>query len=241
LSKSFGGVQALIDLSCEFPKSGILAIIGPNGAGKTTLLNVLSGLVRPDVGRALLDKYELTNMRPYQIARLGIARTFQNLRLISQISVLQNVLLCRPNQKGERFLRALFRTGVADEERQNWWQAMHWLKLVGLDSAFKEFAGALSYGQQKLLALACCLATEAQILLLDEPLAGVHPDMVEKILGLMQELRKMEKLVIFIEHDIASVRQIADFVIMMDHGNIMIQGEPGVVLERSEIMDAYVS
>jgi neutral amino acid transport system ATP-binding protein len=238
--KAFGGIQALATVSLEFPTSGIVAIIGPNGAGKTTLLNVMTGFLRPNAGQTFLGKSELTGRPAHEIARLGIARTFQDLRLISQVSVLENVLVARPNQKGERLLRALFRFGIAAEERKNREAAMHWLKFVGLDGAASKFAGELSYGQQKLLTLVCCLATDANILLLDEPVAGVHPNMIEKILDLMRELRDLGKTIAFIEHDIASVREIADSVIVMDHGKIIAQGEPSDVLERPEIIEAYV-
>lgn len=240
LSKSFGGVHALANAALEFPTSGIVAIIGPNGAGKTTLLNVITGFLRPNAGRAFLGDRELTRMPAHKIARLGIARTFQDLRLISQVSVLENVLTTRPNQQGEGVLRALFRFGVAAEEKKNHEAAMHWLEFVGLDRVARQPAGELSYGQQKLLTLACCLATEAPILFLDEPVAGVHPEMIEKILGLFRELRDLGKLVIFIEHDIASVREVADSVVVMDHGKIIAQGKPSDVLGRPEIIEAYV-
>lgn len=240
LSKSFGGVQALANVSLEFPTSGIVAIIGPNGAGKTTLLNVVTRFLRPSSGQVFLGDSELTRLPAHKIARLGIARTFQDLRLISQVSVLENVLVARPNQKGERLLRALFRFGVAVEEKKNREAAMHWLNFVGLDRAAKQQTGELSYGQQKLLTLACCLATEAPILFLDEPVAGVHPEMIERILGLFRELRSLDKLVVFIEHDIASVRKVADSVVVMDHGQIIAQGKPSDVLERPEIIEAYV-
>lgn len=240
LSKSFGGVRALANVSLEFPTSGIVALIGPNGAGKTTLLNVVTGFLRPSVGQVFLGESELTYLQAHRIARLGIARTFQDLRLITQVSVLENVLVARPNQKGERLWRALLRFGVAVEETKNHEAAMHWLKFVGLDRAAKHLAGELSYGQQKLLTLACCLASESPILWLDEPVVGIHPEMVERILGLFQELRTLNKLVIFIEHDIASVRKVADSVAVMDHGKIIAQGKPGDVLERPEIIEAYV-
>jgi ABC-type branched-subunit amino acid transport system ATPase component len=240
LGKSFEGIQALANVSLEFSTTSIVAIIGPNGAGKTTLLNVVTGFLRPSAGQAFLGDYELTRLPAHKIAKLGIARTFQDLRLISQVSVLENVLVARPNQKGEGLLRALFRFGVAAEERKNHEAAMHWLKFVGLDEAAKQPAGELSYGQQKLLTLACCLATEAPILLLDEPLAGVHPEMIERILDLFRELRSLDKLVVFIEHDIASVRKVADSVVVMDHGRIIAQGKPTDVLERPEIIEAYV-
>jgi ABC-type branched-subunit amino acid transport system ATPase component len=225
LSKSFDGVRALAGVSLELPSSGIVAIIGPNGAGKTTLINVLTGFLQPQAGRAFLGGRELTRLAPHKVARLGIARTFQDLRLISLVPTLGNVLLARANQKGENLWRALLRVGVADEEVRNREEALRWLAFVGLGEKADELAGELSYGQQKLLALACCLATGSGILLLDEPVAGVHPEMVAKILGLLRELKAIGKLVVFVEHDIASVRQVADMVLVM---------------EQREILEAYV-
>lgn len=240
LNKSFGGVEALANVSLDFPASGLVGIIGPNGAGKTTLLNVITGFLRPNGGRVFLGQNEVTRLPVHKIARLGIARSFQDLRLITQVSVLENVLVARPNQKGEGLLRALFRLGVAAEEKTNHEAAMNWLKFVGLDGAENQLAGELSYGQQKLLTLSCCIATEAPILFLDEPVAGVHPEMIERILDLFRELRSLGKLVVFIEHDIASVRRVADSVVVMDHGKIIAQGKPSDVLERPEIIEAYV-
>jgi len=240
LSKSFDGVRALAGVTLEFPASGIVAVIGPNGAGKTTLVNVLTGFLRADSGKSFLGGRELTGLASHKIARLGIGRTFQDLRLINLVSVLENVMLARPNQKGERLLPALFRNGVAAEEARNREAALRWLKFVGLADATNELTGELSYGQQKLLTLACCLATEARILLLDEPVAGVHPEMVQKILGLLSELRGQGKLVVFIEHDIAAVREVADLVIVMDEGKVIAQGKPAEVLEKPEIIEAYV-
>ncbi len=240
LSKSFGGVHALDALSVQFATDGIVAIIGPNGAGKTTLVNVMTGFLRADAGRCFCGDRETTRMAAHRIARLGVARTFQDLRLIEQVSVLENVMLARPNQRGEKLLYALLRFGVAAEERRNREEAMRLLEFVGLTADAGKPAGELSYGQQKLLTIACCLATEARVLLLDEPVAGVHPEMVSKILGLLGQLRDDGKLIVFIEHDIAAVRQAADVVIVMDEGKVIAQGPPGEVLDRPEIMEAYV-
>ena len=241
LLRLFDGVRALANVGLEFPASGIVAIIGPNGAGKTTLLNVLTGFLRPDAGRCFLGERETTHLAPHRIARLGIARTFQNLRLISQVSTLENVLLARQRQRGETLLGALFRFGVAAEEARNKAEAVRLLRFVGLEEKAAEAAGELSYGQQKLLSLACCLATEAGILLLDEPVAGVHPDMASQILGLLRQLRNDGKLVVFIEHDIAAVRQVADLVVVMEEGAIIAHGPPHDVLQRPEILEAYLA
>ncbi len=241
LTKSFDGVHAVADARLEFPPSGIVALIGPNGAGKTTLINILTGFLRPESGTFYLGEREISRLPPHRIARLGIARTFQELRLISQISVIDNVLLARPRQRGEALFRALFRAGVAAEERHNREEAGRCLDFVGLANTADDLAGELSYGQQKLLTLACCLATDARILLLDEPVAGVYPSTVAQILALLQQLRDLGKLVVFIEHDLASVRQVADLVIVMDEGRIIAQGNPSEVLDRPEIIEAYVT
>lgn len=239
LSKSFDGVQALVGVQSVF-SDGVTAIIGPNGAGKTTLINSLTGFLRPDTGRVFIGERDITRLAPHRIAHLGVARTFQDLRLILQVPTLENVLLARPRQRGESLFWAVLRFGVAAEERRNREEAMRLLRFVGLEEKAGELAGELSYGEQKLLSLACCLATEARILLLDEPVAGVHPEMASRILDLLRQLRDDGKIIIFIEHDIAAVRRVADVVIVMDEGRIIAQGKPSDVLERQEILEAYL-
>jgi len=240
LCKSFGGVYALRRLDVDFPSTGITSIIGPNGAGKTTLLNVLTGFLRPDAGKCFVGKRETTRLAPYRIARLGVARTFQDLRLVLQLTTLDNVLLAQPNQRGETLFGALLRFRLTIEEARNREKAMNVLRIVGLEEMASDFAGELSYGQQKLLTLACCLATGAQILLLDEPIAGVHPEMAARILELLRMLKIQGKLIVFVEHDIAAVREVADQVIVMDEGKVIAEGVPREVLDRPEIMEAYV-
>jgi len=241
LDKAFGGVRALDGVSLSFPGEGIVAIIGPNGAGKTTLLNVFTGFLRADAGRCFYGDQVITSLPPYQISRTGIVRTFQDLRLVRDAPVLENVLLARPHQRGERLLSAIFPIGVAAQERKNCERATELLDFVGLTSKSSALAGTLSWGQQKLLTLACCLAAEAQVLLLDEPVAGVHPQLIERILELLRKLRSEGRLIIFIEHDIAAVKQIAEHLIVMDDGRVIAEGEPAILLERPEIMEAYVA
>jgi neutral amino acid transport system ATP-binding protein len=241
LHKSFDGIQALIDVNIQFPASGIIAIIGPNGAGKTTLLNILTGFLRPDIGRCYLGHYEITRLPPYRFAQLGVARTFQDLRLIRHLSVLDNILLATQGQRGEHPLRALVRFGLAEAALQNTKNAIELLGLVELDKHSQELAANLSYGQQKLLALACCLATKARIVLLDEPVAGVDPELTPRILNHLNMMRRDGKLVVFIEHDLAAVRQVATAVIVMDDGAIIAEGEPEDVLGRPEVMEAYIA
>ena len=241
LCKSFDGTRALAGVSLRFPSSGIVAIIGPNGAGKTSLLNVLTGFLRPDAGQCFLGEQDITRLSSHRIAQLGMVRTFQDLRLILQVSVLENVLLARPNQRGERLWAALFGLGVAAEEAQNRQEALRLLRFIGLEASALGRAEDLSYGQQKLLTLACCLSTEARILLLDEPVAGVHPEMASRVLDLLRQLRQDGRLVVFIEHDIEAVRQVADLVVVMDEGTVIAEGSPSEVLKRPEIMEAYLA
>jgi len=240
LMKSFDGVRALSNVSLDLSASGSVAIIGPNGAGKTTLLNILTGIVKPEAGEAWFGDDSLVGRAPHYIARLGIARTFQELRLIENLSAMENIMLASSSQSREGLFHALFRFRLSKEEETAKAGAIDQLRCVGLADEANELAGELSYGQQKLLALACCLATGARVLLLDEPISGVDPQMAEKILDLLRGLRDRGTGIVFIEHDIDSVRRFADFVIVMDQGRVVAQGKPTEVLNRREIMEAYV-
>lgn len=239
ISKSYGGVQALQEINLSFPDEGIIAIIGPNGAGKTTLLNVLTGFLFPDAGEAYFKNKRITGLKPFQVARLGIARTFQNLRLVRNVPTKENVLLAFPHQEGEEFISALIGRGKQKEIDNNR-KALHLLEYVGLEDKSSMQAGELSYGEQKLLSLACCLAMDARVLLLDEPVSGVHPEKASQILDLLRQIRREKKLIVFIEHDIKAVREIADSVIVMDTGKIIAYGAPSVELEKPEIINAYI-
>lgn len=240
LTKSFDGVRALDNVYIELPEAGIVALIGPNGAGKSTLLNVLTGFVRPDAGSCFIGAREITSLSPHRISNLSISRTFQDLRLITEISVLENVCLAFRNQRGENLWRAVFGFGVAAQERRNRIVANDLLQQVGLAEKANEPADQLSYGQQKLLTLACCMATNSQVLLLDEPVSGVHPKITRRVLELLDLLRNDGKRVVFVEHDMLVVRKTADTVVVMDNGMIVAQGRPNEVLERPEIMEAYI-
>ncbi len=240
LSKSFGGIRAVDKVSLRIEEKKITSIIGPNGAGKTTLFNLMTGFLLPDQGQVLFRGEAITGLFPYQIARRGIARTFQDLRLIRQVTVLENVLLAGKNQKGEKLFHALFWNGIRGEEKKLREAARAILAFVGLTEHAGELAGALSYGEQKLLTLACCLAMEPDLLLLDEPVSGIHPEILEKILALFQELVKQGKTVVFIEHDIEAVRKVSDTVVVMDEGKVIATGKPETVLQDPAIVEAYL-
>ncbi len=241
ITKSFDGVVALERVSLRFAAGSVTGIIGPNGAGKTTLLNVLTGFLRPDTGRWFVAEQEVTGLAAHRINRMGLARTFQELRLISELTAIDNVMLARPLQRGEQLFRALLRIGMAREQAANRNSAARLLDLVGLGSKRHDLAGTLSFGEQKLLTLACCMANQPRILFLDEPVSGVHPKMLETILDILDELRRDGRSVVFIEHNISAVRDLADTVVVMDEGRVIAEGVPDEVLNRPEILEAYVA
>lgn len=241
LTKRFDGIAALDDFSCSIGQQEILGLMGPNGAGKTTLLNVLTGLLTPDRGNVTFKGKNVIGLQPYEIAKLGVARTFQNLRLIRRLQVLENVLLCFQNQPGEH-LRHLFlrHRACSSYETENRDKASTMLARVGLLQEADALADDLSYGQQKLLSLVCCLATEAELLLLDEPVAGIAPKLIDTILSLIQELPSQGKSVLVIEHNVEALSRICQRVIFMDAGQKLCEGTPTQVFNDPRVIEAYL-
>lgn len=241
LCKHFNGIHALKEFSCKVCRGEILGLIGPNGAGKTTLFNVVTGLIAPEDGRVLLGGSDVTHLAPYKLASRGVARTFQDLRLIRQLSVLDNVLLSFRNQPGESLWNAVFRwKKVRQHEAANQREAMQLLEETGLAEKAGDPADSLSYGQQKLLILICCLAAKAELLLLDEPVAGIAPEMRENILGIIRELPSKGKSVILIEHDLDAVVQTCGRVVFMDAGAKVSEGTPQKVRNDPKVIEAYI-
>ena len=242
LSFSFGAHRVLDDLSISVQTGEILALIGPNGAGKTTLFNVLGGFLLPQSGRLSLQGTELLHWpAPHRLMRHGIARSFQNLRIIGGMTTLENVLLACPRQHGESLWRlAVAPRVVGREDLANREKANGLLAQLGIGNKANEPAGRLSYGQQKLLCMACVLATDADILLLDEPVAGVNNRLVEVILELIQSLAAAGKSIILIEHDIRSVAQVAGRVVFLDTGRKVAEGSPEEVFQHPQVLEAYL-
>jgi branched-chain amino acid transport system ATP-binding protein len=237
--KRFGCLRALDAIDVEIPTQGITAIIGPNGAGKTTLIDALTGFSRLEAGRVFLGHTETTRYPPAWIARLGLARTFQDVRLVWSESVLDNVMVAIRSPT-EWVWRALSGRGVMAEERRIRPIADQALQTVGLGDCAEAPASTLSYGQQKLLMLARCLATNARWLVLDEPMAGVAPPLVRKTIAVLEALARDQRSVLFIEHDIQSVRELADNVIFLDRGRVIAAGPTEQVLDRSDLVRAYL-
>jgi len=241
LWKSFDGVRALEGFSCAVGRAEIVGLIGPNGAGKTTLFNVLSGFLPADRGNAVFRGISLTRRPAHEIARIGIARTFQDLRLIRQLSVLDNVMLSFKNQPGERLANVFFRPKACrEQEAANWREALRLLEEIGLADKANDPAEGLSYGQQKLLSLVCCLAAKADLLLLDEPVAGIAPEMIERILTIIRRLPSEGKSVILIEHNLNAVMEVCDRVIFMDAGAKVSEGTPEEIRNDPKVIEAYL-
>lgn len=228
-------------LSFTLEKAKITSLIGPNGAGKTTVFNIISGLCKADSGKIYLNKKTIFNKSPHYIANLGIGRTFQNIRIFPQISVWDNVLLASQNNSGEHFLKTLVPTKkVYEDERAAWEKATEYLRFVGLISKREHLAENLSYGQKKLLGLATTLATGADLLLLDEPTAGVYPETRKKIMELLVRLRDKGKTILFIEHDMKIVMDVSDSVIVMNYGKKIAEGTPKQMRANQAVKDAYL-
>lgn len=240
LTKHYGGVVSLADVSLDFLRPEIVAVVGPNGAGKSTLLNMWTGFVSADAGDTFIAGRNASKLAPYRIARLGIGRTFQDLRLITQLTVWENVALARPHQPGEGIWGALHRKTLRRQEAAQREEVRNWLRYVGVEEDETKLAGALSYGQQKLVALACALATGAKVLLLDEPVAGVHPTLRERFGELIREIKAAGKLVIFVEHDLAFVQEVAERLVVMEEGQIVCDGNPTSIFEQPELLKTFV-
>ena len=240
VTKRFGGATVLSEVSFGIAPGSIVSLIGPNGAGKTTLFNLVGGFLEPDEGTISLDSRPLDGLAPYRRARLGLARTFQDMRLIRRLSVLENVLLGFQHQTGEGVVGALLSRRSQAQERANSDRARELLDFVGLDSKRRDSAEALSYGQQKLLTIASCLASDARLLLFDEPVAGVQPETTRAILDLLVELRKQGKTILLIEHSMEAVRAVSDITIVLDHGYKIAEGPPEVVMQNPAVIEAYL-
>lgn len=233
LTKQFDGVRAVDDLSVGIEKGTITAIVGPNGSGKTTLINLLSGMLPIDRGAVLIGGEKLRKIKPYEIPAYGLTRTFQEVRLFNQMPVLDNILvvLTERNVFGSLFEKhSSFHLNKAKEI----------LEQVDLWEKRNELAINLSYGQRKLLEISRAISMNAEIFLLDEPFAGLFPEMVKNVSEIIRNLKQEGRTVLLVEHDMAIIRELCDYVIVMDSGKLLAEGEPSEVLRKQEVIEAYL-
>jgi branched-chain amino acid transport system ATP-binding protein len=240
VSRSFGGITAVDVAHVEIPRGAITALIGPNGAGKTTFFNLLTGFDKPDTGTWMLDGKSLAGVPAYKVARRGMVRTFQLTKALSLLTVLENMRLGAGKQQGEKFLSALISNIWRSREKEITDQAMELLARFKLDTKAEDYAASLSGGQRKLLEMARALMSKPEIVMLDEPMAGVNPALTQSLLGHILNLKTEGMTVLFVEHDMHMVQTIADWVIVMAEGKIVAEGYPDVVMRDPAVIDAYL-
>ena len=242
IHKSFGGIVALDGVDFSVKRKSITGLVGPNGSGKTTLFNSITGFIPVDKGSIEFNDIDITNLSPDKIANHGIIRSFQIPRPFSKMTVLENVLLSGKNQIGENILPLLFRKkDVLKQEQDNHKRAQELLELLDLSHLTNEYAAGLSGGQKKLLELARILMADPEIILLDEPIAGVNPTLANKIFEKIIEMRdKYNKTFLIVEHNIDVVRDYCDYLGVMNRGKILAEGNPSKVFEDKKVLNIYL-
>ncbi|HQT25778.1 MAG TPA: ABC transporter ATP-binding protein [Burkholderiales bacterium] len=241
VSKRFGGLAALTEVSLSIEMGEIYALIGPNGAGKTTLFNVITGIYRPDKGSFRMDGLEMAGKKPNRMAKSGIARTFQNIRLFSNMTALENVMVGRHCRSESGILGAIFRSRKArTEELSIAKKAMHLLDYTGIGKHAHMLAKNLSYGDQRRLEIARALATEPRLLALDEPAAGMNHSETDSLKELLQRIRADGVTILLIEHDMKLVMNLCDRLAVLNFGKKIAEGKPSEVGSNPLVVEAYL-
>ena len=238
--RRFGGLVAVDVEHVEVQRGVITALIGPNGAGKTTFFNLLTGFDRPDEGVWSFNGTSLKGVPAYRVARMGMIRTFQLTKVLAKLTVLENMRVGAGGQHGESMLRAMFASLWRHQEASNTERADVLLERFMLIKKRADFAGSLSGGQRKLLEMARALMADPELVMLDEPMAGVNPALKQSLLGHVKSLRDEGRTVLFVEHDMDMVRDISDWVIVMAQGKVVAEGPPDSVMRDQRVIDAYL-
>ena len=241
LTKEFGGLRALDDVSLSVDEGELVGVMGPNGAGKSTLFNCVSGVVHPDAGTVTFAGEDVTGQQPETLATNGLVRTFQHTRQLDTMTVRENVRLAALDQPGEHTIPALLRSGEMQAvERDVEARADELIETFELDHLADEYASALSGGQRKLLELARVLMLEPELLLLDEPFAGVNPTLTNEISEHIRELNDGGMTVVVIEHELETLTALVDRLVVLESGSVLIEGDPATVVEDQRVIDAYL-
>ncbi len=238
--RRFGGLTAVDVDHVEVQRGAITALIGPNGAGKTTFFNLLTGFDKVDEGEWTYNGKAIQGVPPYKVARMGMVRTFQLTKVLTRLTVIENMRLGATGQRGERVLPSVIRALWSGQEREITERADDLLRRFKLDAKREDFAGSLSGGQRKLLEMARSLMVNPELVMLDEPMAGVNPALTQSLLGHVKDLRELGMTVLFVEHDMDMVRDISDWVIVMAQGKIIAEGPPHEVMADTRVIDAYL-
>jgi len=239
--RSFGGLVALDQVSFQVSPGQIKAVIGPNGAGKTTLFNLISGLLRPDLGTILFKERPIAGLKPFQIASVGLARTFQNPSLFLQMNVLENVMVGRHRRTRSDFAACAFRLpGQAREESDIRQSALACLESVGLAHLAQRPAGSLAFGQRRMVELARALATEPELLLLDEPASGLNTRDKLELGGLIRKMRERDITILLVEHDMTMVMALSDEILVLHNGVPIAEGAPAAIQANEKVVRVYL-
>lgn len=241
VTKQFGGLRAVDEVDLYVNQGEIVSLIGPNGAGKTTFFNMITGLYTPTAGNILFQGKSITGNTPEKIISQGMARTFQNIRLFSNMTVVQNVMVGMHTRTNNGLLHTIFKTKSFDrEEKKCSEKAMQLLYSVGLEKKYDEYAKNLSYGEQRKLEIIRALASEPKLLLLDEPAAGMNPQETCDLNRYVHQLRDMGITVLLIEHDMKMVMSISDRIYVLDHGSKIAEGIPKEIQNNQNVIEAYL-
>ncbi len=241
LSKSFGGLAAVKDVSFQVEKGQIVSIIGPNGAGKTTVFNLLTGIYEPDQGKILLDNRDITGMKTTKMVDVGICRTFQNIRLFGQMTVMQNVLVGYQSKIHYSLLDCMFNTPRRRREDAAAIELVdQTLEKCGLLEYRDERADSLPYGKQRKLEIARAIVSRPKMLFLDEPAAGLNIQETAELSGFIKELSGMGFDIVLIEHDMRMIMRISDYIYVLNQGELIAEGEPLQIQHNEEVIEAYI-
>jgi branched-chain amino acid transport system ATP-binding protein len=243
LRKEFGGITAVADASFEVERGSLTGLIGPNGAGKSTTFNCITGVHEPTDGRVYFEGEDITGLRPDQIANEGLVRTFQIARELEEMTVLENMMLAPRGQIGESLYRSVtpgLRRGVREQEEQLRERVWETLELFEIDHLAEEEAGNLSGGQRKLLEMARVLMTDPEMVLLDEPLAGVNPSLEKKLLQRVHELRDEGYTFLLVEHDMDVIMNNCEHIIVMHQGEVLAEGDASDIRSNDQVIEAYL-